>query len=188
MDVWSSSMENTTKRGKKYLLDILIMKCPACENKLTQYKASGIKVEICCGCCGGIWFPFSQTKKLAQLKPGSGSELLITNNADGVKTYRNSEHPCPNCKTTLLYRHFFSRKYDTEVNQCSKCGGFWIDLGGLTEILISREKNKIDLIENYFTSIKKEKISNMNLANQEIADTAKLINVIFNFLRPNQNI
>tara|TARA_Y100000588_G_scaffold295276_1_gene315492 strand:+ start:1356 stop:1841 length:486 start_codon:yes stop_codon:yes gene_type:complete len=160
------------------------MRCPACDNELTEYKVSGIKVEICRGSCGGIWLNHSQIKNLKHLKPGAGRELLLFDKTDGVKTYRNSEHPCPNCETTLLYRHFFSRKYDTEVNQCSKCSGFWIDLGGLTEILISRKKNKRDLIENYFTVIRNEKISRMNLANQDIAEAAELITVIFNFLRP----
>ena len=160
------------------------MKCPACENELTEQNVSSIKVGTCNNSCGGIWFHNSQIKKIKHLKPGAGSELLFINKADGVKTYRNSEHPCPNCETTLLYRHFFSRKYDTEVNQCSKCSGFWIDLGGLTEILISRKKNKRDLIENYFTVIRNEKISRMNLANQDIAEAAELITVIFNFLRP----
>ena len=160
------------------------MRCPACENELTEYKASKFTVDICRGSCGGIWIHHSQAEKIQHLKPGIGTDLLLFEKADGVKTYRNSEHPCPNCKTTLLYRHFFSKKYDTEVNQCSKCSGFWIDLGGLTEILISRKKNKRDLIENYFTVIRNEKISRMNLANQDIAEAAELITVIFNFLRP----
>ena len=160
------------------------MKCPACKNKLTEYKVSGIRVDICQGSCGGIWFDLSQIKKLERLKPGAGAELLMSDKADGVKTYRNVEHPCPNCKTTLLYRHFFSRKHDTEVNQCSKCSGFWFDMGGLTKILISNKKNKRDLIVNYFNVIKDEKISSMNLANEDIFQAAKVINAIFRFVRP----
>ena len=160
------------------------MECPACKNELTEHKVSSIKVDICQGACGGIWINYSQIKKIEHLKPGAGAELLLFDKADGLKTYRNAEHPCPNCKTTLLYRHFFSRKYDTEVNQCSKCSGFWVDVGGLIEILMSGKKNRNNLIKNYLNVIRNEKISNMHLANEDISQAAKMIKAIFRFISP----
>jgi uncharacterized protein len=161
------------------------MKCPACENELTEHKVSGILVNVCQGSCGGLWFHLTQTRKIERLKPGAGSALLHFEVADGVKTYRGAEHPCPHCRTTLLYRHFFSRKLDTEVNQCSKCSGFWIDVGGLTKIAKSPSEEKKELIENYFTAVINEKISEMNLANQDIAQAAEMITSIFIFIKPN---
>ena len=161
------------------------MKCPACENELTEHKISGVQVNVCRGSCGGLWFHISQTRKIERLKPGAGSELLNFEVADGVKTYRGAEHPCPSCKTTLLYRHFFSRKLDTEVNQCSKCSGFWVDVGGLAKIAKSPSEEKKELIENYFTAVIDEKISGMNLANQDITQVAEMITAVFNFIRPN---
>ena len=160
------------------------MKCPACENKLTEHKISGVQVFVCRGSCGGLWFQLNQTRKIERLKPGAGSAFLHLEVADGVKTYRGAEHPCPHCKTTLLYRHFFSRKFDTEVNQCSKCSGFWIDVGGLAKIVKSSSEEKKELIEIYFTTIMNEKISGMNLGNQDVAQAAELIKKIFDFLRP----
>lgn len=121
---------------------------------------------------------------MERVQPGAGFELLLLDKAEGVKTYRNAEHPCPNCKTTLLYRHFFSKKLDTEVNQCSKCSGFWVDAGGLIEILKPSRKDQKDLIGNYFTVIFNEKIPGMNRTNQDVAQAAGLISLIFNFLRP----
>jgi uncharacterized protein len=161
------------------------MKCPACENELTEHKISGIQVNICRGYCGGLWFNLTQTRKIERLKPGAGSALLHFEVADGVKTYRGAEHPCPQCKTTLLYRHFFSRKFDTEVNQCSKCSGFWIDVGGLAKIVKSPSEEKKEQIENYFTAVIDEKISGINRANQDIAQAVEMISSIFNFLKPN---
>ena len=160
------------------------MECPACENELTEYKVSGIKVDICRGSCGGIWIQHSQIKKIARLKLGAGSTLLSIDKADGLKIYRNTEHPCPNCKTTLLFRHFFSRKYDTEVNQCAKCAGFWVDPGGLAKAMKCQNKEKNELIETFFSFINNEKISGMNLANQDIAEAAEMIIVIYKFLNP----
>ena len=161
------------------------MKCPACENELTEDKVSGVQVNVCHGSCGGLWFHITQTRKIEHLKPGAGSALLHFELADGVKTYRGAEHPCPHCKTTLLYRHFYSRKFDTEVNQCAKCSGFWIDVGGLVKIINSQQEERKELLEKYFTAIMNEKISGMNLENQDIAQAAAYITAIFNFLKPN---
>jgi Zn-finger nucleic acid-binding protein len=161
------------------------MKCPACENELIEHKVSDVQVNVCRGSCGGLWFHITQTRKIEHLKSGTGSALLHFELADGVKIYRGAEHPCPHCKTTLLYRHFFSQKLDTEVNQCSKCSGFWVDVGGLVKIMSLPQEEQKELLENYFTAIMDEKISWMNLANQDIAQAARLISSIFSFLRPN---
>jgi uncharacterized protein len=161
------------------------MKCPACENELTEHKVSGVKVNVCAGSCGGLWFHIAQTRKIERLKPGAGSALLHFEVADGVKTYRGAEHPCPHCNTTLLYRHFFSRKLDTEVNQCSKCSGFWVDVGGLSKLVKSQQGEKEEALEKYFTAIMGDKISGMNLANEDIVQAAKTISSIFNFIKPN---
>ncbi len=161
------------------------MKCPACENELTEQKISGVRVNVCSGSCGGLWINLTQTRKIECIKPGSGAKLLNFKLADGVKIYRGAEHPCPQCKTTLLYRHFYSRKLDTEVNQCAKCSGFWIDVGGLVKIINSPQEEKKELIENYFTTIMDEKIAGMSLGNQDIAQAAEMITSIFNFIKPN---
>jgi Zn-finger nucleic acid-binding protein len=160
------------------------MKCPACESELTEHKVSGVQVNVCSGSCGGLWFHLTQARKLERLKPGAGSALLHFEKADGVKIYRGAEHPCPQCKTTLLYRHFFSKKHDTEVNQCAKCSGFWIDVGGLAKIMNSSQEERKKLLEKYFTAIMDEKISGMNLVNEDIAQAAIMITVIFDFLKP----
>jgi Zn-finger nucleic acid-binding protein len=161
------------------------MNCPACKNELSEHKVSGIRINVCSGFCGGLWFNLTQVRKIERLKQGAGSALLNFEIADGVKTYRGAEHPCPHCKTTLLYRHFFSRNFDTEVNQCSKCSGFWIDVGGLSKIIRSNSKEKKELIEVYFTAIRNEKISEMSLLNEDVAQAVKLIISIFNFIKPN---
>ena len=177
------------KRGRRKKIKFIepeqSMRCPACENKLTEHKISGIQVNVCRGSCGGLWFNLIQTRKIERLKLGAGSALLDFEVADGVKIYRGAEHPCPHCKTTLLYRHFFSRKFDTEVNQCSKCSGFWIDMGGLSKIIKSHSKEKKELIEVYFTAIRNEKIAGMNLLNQDVAQAVEMIISIFNFIKPN---
>ena len=160
------------------------MKCPACENKLTEIKYTDIMIFVCKNSCGGLWINHSTIKLIEKLESGTGSELLLLQKAEGVKFYREAEHPCPQCKTTLLYRHFFSKQYDTEVDQCSKCGGFWIDAGGLAKIINSSGEEKKVLLKEYIDFIINKKILGMNLANQDIAKAADQIVKIFSFLKP----
>ena len=82
----------------------------------------------------------------------------------------------------LVYRHFFSKENNIEVDQCSKCSGFWIDTGGPVEIMKKSEND--ELLKKYFSVIFDEKISGMNLANQDVSQAAKFITEIFNFLKP----
>ena len=39
------------------------MKCPACENELTDKDVGGVTVDICNGGCGGLWFDNFEFKK-----------------------------------------------------------------------------------------------------------------------------
>ena len=145
------------------------MKCPACENELSEYKISGIRVNVCSGFCGGLWFNLTQVRKIERLKQGAGSALLNFEIADGVKTYREAEHPCPHCKTTLLYRRFFSRNFDTEINQCSKCSGFWIDTGGLVDIM-KKSENKIKKTLSNIEKKTEKKSKSKKKSDDEIED------------------
>ena len=185
-------MENPPPRGKReqYLLSqFRTMKCPACQNELQENVIAGIKIQACRGECGGLWFDRFQFKKLQSLKSGLGQSLLMIERAEGVKIYRGAEHACPVCQTTLLYRHFFSAEANTEINQCSKCRGFWIDLAGLAGLysLPTNQRNKA--IENYFSTIINEKISGMRSHHDDMAQQAQVLVEIFRFLCPfNSNV
>jgi uncharacterized protein len=160
------------------------MKCPACENELQKCVIAGIEVQTCRGECGGLWFDRFQFNKLQHLKPGIGKSLVIIERSEGVKIYRDAEHACPACKTTLLYRHFFSAKWDTEINQCSKCRGFWIDLAGLARLQMLPANERIQAVEKYFTTLIDEKLTGMRLRHGDMAEQAQVLELILNFLHP----
>ena len=160
------------------------MKCPACQNKLQESVVAGIKVQACRGECGGLWLDRFQFKKIESLKPGIGQSLLMIERVEGIKTYRGAEHTCPDCKTTLLYRHFFSAEGDTEINQCSKCRGFWIDLAGLAKLQILPAEQKKQAVKKYFTTVLDKKISGMRLRHDDMAQQAQILTQILKFLCP----
>ena len=157
------------------------MRCPACKNILTKIVQAGVKVLACRGECGGLWFNQSQVRRLEKIKPGLGTLFLKLKRADGIKFYRGVEHICPQCKTTLLCRHFFSKEWDTEVNQCAKCGGFWVDVAGLAELQSMDEQKKQKSVEKYFSIIGK-KIAGIYLLNEDVTEAVKNIIRIFQFL------
>jgi uncharacterized protein len=160
------------------------MKCPACGNELTEFVEAGIKVPACKGECGGLWFDRFQFGKLKLLKPGIGKALLTIDRAEGVKVYRGTEHACPDCKTTLLYRHFFSAQKNLEINQCSKCKGFWIDLAGLAELQYLPEDQRKVEADKYYEDVIKYKLSAMRLKHTDMAEQVFILEQILKFLYP----
>ena len=100
------------------------MNCPSCNNPFSQISSAGVVGLVCEGRCGGFWFSKKDLKKLHDRRIGDGRALLDIETAEGVRLYRNVDHVCPTCTITTLYRHFFSRQWEFEVDQCSRCGAF----------------------------------------------------------------
>lgn len=163
-----------------------MLTCPSCGNALTEQKAVGVKAHVCMGGCGGLWLAIGDVRKITERLPGQGQPLLFIERADGVRLFRDPEHPCPHCKTTLLYRHCFSRKQDMEIDQCSKCGGYWVDPGKLALLgdagLDADQKQT--LARDYFAELFDVKVKNMNLVNHDTLAAAKEIVRIFLFITP----
>ncbi|MFB2922740.1 MULTISPECIES: zf-TFIIB domain-containing protein [Aerosakkonema] len=56
------------------------MKCPACENNLTEIVTEAITVDVCEGGCGGIWFDrfeLSQTARALTRSEGLTKNLKL---------------------------------------------------------------------------------------------------------------
>jgi Zn-finger nucleic acid-binding protein len=163
------------------------MNCPSCNLELCEISAGGLRVFVCQGGCGGLWFGRLELLKLDGQPPGTGERLLHVPRAAGVRFFRDVEAICPQCRTSLLLRHFFSREQDVEVFQCPKCGGFWIDSGelaGINKTTYQTEEKQKQAVESYFKTIFDQRIAKMNLANEDILGSARSIVKIFLFLCP----
>ena len=136
---------------------------------------------VCQDSCGGLWIGCYEIKKITSENLGCGRNLLKVPKAEGLRSFRNVDHICPECKTTLLFRHFFNRKRGLEVDQCSRCGGVWVEIGDLIETL--KPGNKWDEgLDAYFQFIYSEKILKMDLSNADIRTAAGKILQVFKFL------
>ncbi len=166
------------------------MKCPSCGFDLKEVRVFGLKIPVCRGGCGGLWFDRYEFSQLKTDFEGEGESLLNIERAEGVRFYRDVEPICPKCQTTLLFRHFFSKLHDVEVEQCAKCGGFWVDPGELATLRArfpDAEKRK-RAAEDYFQAIFDERIARMDLMKQDVVDSAKIIVTLFLFICPKEHL
>jgi len=110
------------------------MKCPACFNDLTEIQVGSLKVDVCQGGCGGIWFDAFELQRVDEETEAAGGHLLDIQRDERVKVDPSRKRDCPRCEGVKLKRHFFSAKRLVEVDECPNCGGYWLDAGELARI------------------------------------------------------
>ena len=116
------------------------MKCPACFNELKEMQVGRLRVDVCQGGCGGIWFDAFELQQVDEESEAAGEPLLQVNRDERVKVDPSRKRACPRCEGIKLHRHFFSAKRRVEVDQCPNCAGYWLDAGELN--LIRQERTQ----------------------------------------------
>ncbi len=110
------------------------MKCPACFNRLTESQVGSLKVDVCQGGCGGIWFDAFELQRADEEKETAGQALLDIKRDERLVLDPSAKRECPRCAGIKLHRHFFSARRRVQVDQCPNCGGYWLDAGELAQI------------------------------------------------------
>jgi len=113
------------------------MKCPACSNKLTESKAGNVMVDLCKGGCGGVWFDEFELKKFDEPHEFAAKVILECAKGGNGNVDRNSPRDCPKCdasKDAYLIRRWYDEQRQVELDQCSRCSGYWLDFGELATI------------------------------------------------------
>jgi len=107
------------------------MKCPACKSPLREKGAGGLTVDVCYGGCGGIWFDATELERVS----ARAATTLHTVWQVPVSNVKLTEpRRCPRCPDLVLERKWFSDAKRVEIDQCTKCGGIWLDAGEFTRI------------------------------------------------------
>jgi Zn-finger nucleic acid-binding protein len=114
------------------------MKCPACFNPLKEIQVGSLKVDVCQGGCGGIWFDAFELERVDEEDEAAGEPLLHIERDERIVLDSSRKRECPRCAGIKLHRHFFSAKRRVEVDQCPNCGGYWLDSGELEQIRTER--------------------------------------------------
>ena len=110
------------------------MNCPACGRELTEIQVGAVKVDICHGGCGGIWFDAFELKRVDEAHEAAGEHLVNIQRDPALKVDHSRKRPCPRCEGIKLKRQLFSPKSKVEVDHCPNCAGYWHDAGELDKI------------------------------------------------------
>jgi uncharacterized protein len=116
------------------------MKCPACFNSLKETQVGSLKVDVCQGGCGGIWFDAFELERVDEENEAAGEPLLHIQRDERIVVDSSRKRECPRCAGIKLHRHYFSAKRRVEVDQCPNCGGYWLDAGELEQIRVERSE------------------------------------------------
>lgn len=93
-----------------------------------------MKLDVCEGGCGGIWFDAQELKRVERENAGAADLQIQVSPDPAVPVDHSIKRGCPRCDGMKLKRHFFSAKRQVEVDQCPNCGGYWLDAGELEKI------------------------------------------------------
>jgi len=165
------------------------MNCPACGNPTGEKQAGDIKVDVC-ESCGGIWFDNYELRKVDEPHEAEGEALLEVRAGASVAVDRETARDCPRCDDAGLRRHFFSVKREVEVDECPRCGGFWLDVGELASIRdqYDSEEARKAAAAAYFDEVFGDHLQAARAETDEDTARARRIANMFRFLCPSYYI
>jgi Zn-finger nucleic acid-binding protein len=165
------------------------MKCPACNNELSQLAAGNIMVDVCQGGCGGIWFDQFELRRVDEAHESAGEHLLDVERDENINIDYNQRRRCPKCNILML-QHFFSPKRQVKVDECPQCGGYWLDAGELSIIRKQFKDNaeRQKAVQQYLAKTYDAQLTQMLAKDKEQAAAARKIARMFRFICPSYYI
>lgn len=110
------------------------MQCPSCGGGLSEVEAGTIKVDVCRGGCGGIWFDRLELQRLDEPHESCDDSLLVGSGHESAGADIDRKLPCPKCPDVKMMRIVYAMGTRFKVDHCGNCGGHWLDPGELCEI------------------------------------------------------
>ncbi len=162
------------------------MKCPACDNAMTEVKVQDINVDVCRGGCGGVWFDWFELKKVDEPHEAMGEDLMHVERAAGVELHEDGKRNCPRCEGVPMLKHFASVKREVQVDECPNCAGFFLDHGELNSIRdqFETEDQRKQAAEAVFSDLFDEGLDEMAAEGEEKLERAQGMARMFRFLLP----
>jgi len=109
------------------------MKCPVCENEMTEKDLGGVVVDVCENGCKGIWFDWMELSKLDEKNEGFGQALRDALSYPRTNDEKRGQIKCPKCGIPM-HAHKYQSSKEVNVDECYACGGFFLDSGELNAI------------------------------------------------------
>ena len=164
--------------------------CPACGNGLTEVTISDIKVDICKGGCGGVWFDNFELEKFVEQHEHAGDEVVDIEKDSNVGVDCEGRRNCPRCSDITMTRHFFTVKRKVAIDECASCGGVWLDAGELRDIreAFPTEEDRDKAFDEYFEDVFGERLRQEKVkTEEELLKTRKAVRA-FRFICPSHYV
>lgn len=168
------------------------MRCPVCENEMTEVDFGTAVVDVCKEGCKGIWFDPMELRKVRMDEEAAADALKEALEHPRMSDSGRGRLECPRCRVPM-HRHKFRSAREVDVDECYVCGGLYLDSGELKAI---REGSLSDEEEReYFDSLVRDmpvyQEAERDLmakkldaeANQTRADAFSFLTGIYNFNR-----
>lgn len=162
------------------------MECPACGNIMEKVIAGGITIDVCKGGCGGMWFDRFELQKVDEPQESAGESLLDIERDETITVDHTKKRMCPQCRDTIMLRHFFGVKKEVVVDECPGCAGIWLDYGELGRIRkqFTSEEERKKATQVYFSDMFDKELKRMRQESEEERKKARTLSGIFRFLSP----
>jgi len=89
-----------------------------------------VLVDVCDGGCKGLWFDWLELGKLDHSNQGFGQSLEEALQNPRQPDSNRKNLTCAKCQTSM-HRHDYRSNKELVVDECYKCGGFFLDSGEL---------------------------------------------------------
>jgi len=145
-----------------------------------------VKLDVCRGGCGGVWFDRWELQKLDEPHEEASEKLLNMERDESIRIEVEQRRKCPRCDDVVLMRHYFSVKTEVEVDECPGCAGYWLDHDELAKIrsLFTSEEEKDQAAEKYFNDTYGTKLKAMQAESKGKQERARRFARLFRFVCP----
>ncbi|WP_455204224.1 TFIIB-type zinc ribbon-containing protein [Kaarinaea lacus] len=166
------------------------MQCPACTKLLKETTVDEVKLDVCDGGCGGIWFDNYELRKFDEPHEEAGVSLLDISRDANIHVDHTAQRSCPKCGDVTMLQHFFSVKREVELDECPRCGGVWLDYGELGRIrnLYDSEAARQKAAADYFDDVFGDQLGKMRLESEAKLTKARRFANMFRFICPSYYI
>jgi len=166
------------------------MICPACGNELSKITINNIEFDVCKKGCGGVWFDWFELQKVDEQDEAAGEALLDIEKNPDVKIDFSKKRTCPKCGDVVMMQHFFNVKREVMVDECPKCGGFWLDFGELKKIRnqFRTEEERDKAARKFVKEVTGTKFSEIEKKDKEKLEKSRKVAKMFKFICPSTYI
>src|SRR4051794_14133522 len=118
-------------------MDALTLNCPMC-------GAPSASDAVCCDHCGARLAKIACPSCFGMIFTGSKFCQHCGAKVDRVEADADHQLPCPDCETPLALLALGN----TEVHECPKCSGLWVQTETFNAICADREKQSAVIAQN----------------------------------------